>query len=148
MSLKKIVWYFTERQILYSIWRKKVSLNNQMVHEMSSSANCVSKLVDLSIIEKISSWERNEQFFSSSLELFCWKNISNDRWRKQSPQSKSPFSQATCRRTKAPTKYRKTNGTGSISIFSARVGTTIFLFSFLEINATQNTNFSCIRLER
>jgi hypothetical protein len=57
------------------------------------------------------------------------------------------FFRAPCRRTVAPRKDRKTDLSSSISIVSFRLWTAIFWHSVLEIIATQNINFWCVRRE-
>jgi hypothetical protein len=61
---------------------------------------------------------------------------------------KSPFFRTSCRRTKTPTKDRKTKGTSPILIHSFRVWTNNFRLAVLKILATENDNFRCVRKER
>jgi hypothetical protein len=57
--------------------------------------------------------------------------------KKLSPQKNSPFCRAVCKWTKISTKYRKTDGSGSILILLPRIWTNIFWFSDLGIITTQ-----------
>jgi len=66
---------------------------------------------------------------------------------KKQTNSKFGFCPAPCKQTKAFKKDWNTEGTYSILIFSSRAWPNIFWF-FVEIIATQNTNFLCQRWQR
>ncbi len=109
---------------------------------MIISIICMIHYLTSAVIYKISCSRRVAANFSCCFHfnyLECWKILS--------PQSKSPFWTAPCRRTETPTKDRKTNLSSSISVFSFRVWTTIFWLAILEIITTQNINFWCVRRE-